>query len=194
MPVATPEASVAKVKGTGVRAMIRYAETKGGPETMKRVLARLSEDDRKIVAGTILPSSRYPEEFDHRILLAVFHEMFGRDSEKGMDLGKAVLDEGMNIFSRLFLKFGDPSFLISKAGVLWNQYHEIGRLDVYDVGPKGARAKLLDYPWLDVPFCRVLSGSIFRALEVSGCKGISLQHEKCVGQGDPHCQYHVSWS
>lgn len=190
----TAVAVEAKVKGTGIRAMLRFAETKGGPEAMRRVLGRLTDEDRKLVASGILPSSRYPEEFDHRILLAVCDECFGRDVDKATDLGAAVLDEGMNIFARVFLKLGDPAFLISKAGVLWNQYHEVGKLEVFEVGPKQAKAKLTDYPWLDVPFCRVLTGTFIRALEISGCKGITVRHEACIGRGNPHCQYQVSWN
>lgn len=182
-----------KVKGTGIRAMLKFAESRGGPAALGRVLARLSEEDRAVISRGLLPSSRYPEEFDHRILLAVCEESFGRNVEQATALGAAVLDEGMNIFSWFFLKMGDPSFLISKAGALWNQYHEVGKLEVFDVEPKSARAKLSEYPWLDVPFCRILGGSMMRALEVSGCKGIKLVHEQCVGRGANHCQYRLSW-
>ncbi len=193
MSAAIDVAAEAKVKGTGIRAMLRFAETKGGPEGLKRVLARLTEDDRRIVAAGILPSSRYSEDFDHRILLAVCAEYFSRDIDGAADVGKAVLDEGMNIFSRLFLKFGDPAFLISKAGSLWNQYHTVGKLEIYDVTPKSARGRLTDYPWNDLQFCRVFSGAIIRALEVSGCKGITITHEKCIGRRDGFCQYQLKW-
>lgn len=186
-------ATIPRVKGTGIRAMLRFAEARGGAAAMKRVLERLSAEDRAIVDAQILPSSRYPEEFDHRVLLAVCEEIFGREHDRAIELGAAVLDEGMNIFSKLFLRMGDPAFLISKAGVLWKQYHEVGKLEVFDVTPKGARGRLTEYPWLDVQFCRVLAGAMIRALEHSGCRGIAVAHDRCIGRRDPHCEYRISW-
>lgn len=181
------------VKGTGVRAMVRFVKERGG-DAHERVMKRLPPESRQILeAHTILPTSRYPEEVDHHLLVAICDELFSADIDQATQLGKAVMDEGMNIFSRLFLRVGDPAYLISKAGVVWNQYHQVGQLEVFDVTKTSARATLTEYPWLDLPFCRVLTGTFIRALELSGCNDIRIEHEQCVGTYAPHCRYNVTW-
>lgn len=172
--------------------MLKFAKKMGGENGFQNLLNSLSEEDRKHLSGTVLATDRFSESTNQALINGIVNVLFGGDYEKAVEIGKFIIDDGLNFVYRLFFKVGNPSWLVSKGSMLFKQYHEVGSLEVFDVNPNSCRVKLI-FPYLDIAFCRVIVGCILRALELSSAKDIILKHEACIQTGSRYCIYYVSW-
>jgi len=176
----------------GVKSMVKFAREIGGEEGFTRLMDHLSEDNRALLSGTILSTDRFSEKTNQALINGIVTVLLEGDPERAVEIGKSLIDDGLNIAYKMFFKFGNPGWIISKGSLLWKMYHEVGSLEVFDVETKSCRARL-SFPYLDIAFCRVIVGCILRALELSGAKRVLVDHEACVAKGHDICVYHVRW-
>ncbi len=120
------------VKGIGVKAMLNFARKIGGENAFQNLLNSLSEDDRRILSGTILATDRFSESTNQALINEIVNVFYNGDYEKAIEIGKFIIDEGLNFVYRLFFKVGNPSWLVSKGSMLFKQYLEVGSLEVYN--------------------------------------------------------------
>ncbi len=184
--------SILSAKLAGNIAVIKYVKKVAGEEGFKRVLELLPEKERRLYSGTLLVSRRISERSNMLLMQAVIEAILGGDPERAVDLGRFIIEDGLNLLYRFFYKVGSPAFIINKSAVLWKQYHKLGSIEIVDLQANSLRAKLF-FPYLTVGFCRTTTGTVIRSLELSGATKIKLQHETCIGKGDDHCTYVLTW-
>ncbi len=184
--------AILSAKLAGNKAVLKYIKEVAGEDGLQRVLQALSEKDRSVYSSTILAAERVSETTNMALLFAVDKVLFKGDTGKAVELGKYVLEDGLNFLYRMFFKAGNPLFIIKRSPLLWQQYHKLGTFEVYDTQPKSCRAKLV-FPYLTVIFCRVTEGFIISGLELSGGRDVQVRHETCAATDD-HCTYHITWS
>ena len=181
------------VKGSGVQALVKFAREQGGERAFQRILEKIPEQDREILSGTIFPTMRFSETTNQALINGIVETVLGGNPERAVEIGEFLIQDGLNLLYKMLYKVGNPSWIISNAGLLWKQYHDIGSLDVIEVSPGQCRIRL-EFPFLDLAFCRVIVGCAIRSLELSGAKQVSVEHASCIAKGDPHCIYIINWS
>ncbi len=181
------------IKGSALKPMMAYMKKTAGAEGFARLLAALPAETRRIVDIQVSTSGKYPVVPFLALMNQFVKDCLGGNPERLKDMGKFIMDDGLNSIYRLFLRAGNPAWLISKASMLFSMYHSQGAFEPFNVTSRSGYARMT-HPHLDVNFCRCQIGAIIRGLELVGCKDVVVKHEKCIGAGDECCIYSIQWN
>ncbi len=97
-------------------------------------------------------------------------------------------------FARLF--GADPSSLsaetvLAALPTFWDRYHAWGEAEVV-VHPGSADVFLAGYSG-STDVCAIVASELERIVELTGAQAVGATHTACVHQGDPQCEYRLSW-
>ncbi len=184
--------NILSAKLAGNISVIKFVKKVAGEEGLLRVLELLPEQERRLYGGTLLVSRRISERSNMLLVNAVIKAILDGDPERAVEMGRFIIEDGLNLFYRFFYKVGSPKFIIHKSALLWKQYHKLGRIEISDLQANSVRVKLF-FPYLTVGFCRTTIGTAIRSLELSGARNVKSRHETCIGKGDDHCTYFLKW-
>ena len=187
-----PDDPTRTATGVGVMAMLNFAHQHGDEEKFQHFLDRFSPEDREELSGIVTPVKRFRESTNQALINNLVAEYLDGDPERAVVLGQHIIEEGLNTIYKVFFKVGSPKMIVSRAHRIWKRYHETGSLETFDVESHSIRVRLT-YAYNDHAFCRLITGTVIGALERSGAKNVRLEHEKCVVNRDPYCQYYVTW-
>jgi len=181
------------IKGQSYNLLKKYAGEKFGADAWQETIQGMNSKDREAASKIILDVSWQPEK-SFLDLLNALEEKFGRGSYKlCRKIGSYSAKESVPRFYKLFIKFGDPAYVIRHAVSFWNQIHNHGKLEVSRTTPVSALARLHGYKTPDRAFCNYLMGYCEGVLEMSGAKNISISEVRCVCDGNEYCEFIGEW-
>ena len=96
-------------------------------------------------------------------------------------------------FYMVYIQFGNPSFVVSRAAQFWRLIHDTGDLYVMPVGADALTARLMNKVYPHKAFCAGLIGFCQGVLELSGAKEVSIEEVKCAARGADCCEFEASW-
>jgi uncharacterized protein (TIGR02265 family) len=183
------------VKGSVLRTRLALVEELSLREGTRRVLARLSSDDRAALES-LLPSAWYPFDLGKRLDQAIVDELGGGRTEFFEKLGEASADKNLGATGvhRRFLVEGDPQAFLAKAPLIYSFYYDQGRRDYEKTGDKEALLTTRDALTFSAPDCLTVVGWHRRALAMCGARGARVVEEECRALGGDVCRYRLSWS
>lgn len=185
---------MAKIKGSAVRSSLAYLEDRLGKDGLKKVLAVLPEQDRKILESAILQSNWY----ELSVLLRLMDAAEMSVSSAGLhglawDMGRFSADFGLKGIYRVFMRVADPHFIIRKSSEVFSTYYDSGVMAAEKVDSRHAVLRLTAFNQPHKAFCDRLCGFMQRSLEISGCEAVLMTHPKCMARGDAFCQFEAQW-
>lgn len=180
-----------KLKGNILAARLAGLEELFGEQGKQAVLAELSEADRSILEGQILPGSWY----DNRLMLELLAAT-DRQLDKGDEdvlgrlgyLGAAVQLQGVY---DSFVRKGRPEFLLQRCPTIWQLTHDFGRLKI-KVREQEKRCRFR-FEEIDELTVRGLVGWIRKGLELSGCTRVRCRYEPVRSRGRLHFEMSCTW-
>ncbi len=189
-------AIIGKVKGTLLVARMKYLRAQGS-DSAERVLRRLSEEDRQLLAGTLLPDSWYAAGVLQRLentIAAILAR--GERHRLYRDMGRysAETNLGPAGLHRPYLREGDPQFLLRNVPLLYGTQHDAGRRDYVQTGQRSAVLRTLEAEETSVDDCLTTVGWLERGLELSGGRTVRVEERACRAKGAEACQYHCEWT
>lgn len=132
------------IKGQNVKQAKEYLISAFGKDALDKVLAVLSPEDR-VVIGRVYTSFWEPE-ISFINFLEAMEKVFGKgDYRVVFQSGHYSAQQVIPRFFRLFIRLGDPLFVIKRAAAMWDQVHNHGYLEVTGISAKSALARLIDY-------------------------------------------------
>lgn len=183
----------ALVKGNQIKIAKEFILQKFGADAVDRVLRHLDEKSKQVVSKRNLDAGREPEEAFMAYVAAV-EKAFGKgDYQLCREMGIYLAKESMPKFYRIFMKLGDPLFIIKRASQVWSQIHNTGRLEVAAVSEKSASARLIDFKFSNKAFCAMLQGFFQGTLELCGSGNIFMREVNCITEGAEFCEFIGSW-
>jgi hypothetical protein len=185
--------SEAQLKGSAYHSTLAFIDAQFGEDARQRVLRRLSDEDRALVGGIMLPIQWYPLAPFPRLLRAMEDELGKGDLALVTDRGAWAAVHDMNTVHKVLLKLVTPSWLIEKGMRLWPSFHSSGRWEVARVGDAAARAELHDLGVVDDAMCATLKGWILGLLTLSGVRRPRVSHTECRVRGARSCVYDIDW-
>ena len=185
---------MAKVKGSAVGATVAYLRIKLGDDGFARLVGTLPEQERTPFAKPVLESTWY--EFD--AMLALMRAAEGKvplppGRSLAWDMGRASADRGLNSVYRMFFKLADVSFICRKAASLYPALYDSGEMSLVANDAKSAAIRITGFDQPSKEFCDRAMGWMERTLELTGVKGIRMDHPTCAARGDAHCEYRGKW-
>lgn len=188
-------ASQAGVKGNILAARAKYVRERQGEAGWRRVLERLPPEDRKVLAGAVLPMSWYAMELCLRLDDAVAAELSPTDPQKAfVDMGRASADVNLAGAEKVFIRVGDPQYLLKMAPQIYGFYYQVGRRTYEKLGPNEGAIRTFEAESVTFTDCLTVMGWHQRALELSGATEVKYEHPVCRARGGDHCAYTFRWA
>ena len=187
-------AATARIKGSVLISRLNLLRQQGGPELVEKVLSRLSAPDQAALRGMLLPIGWYPLELNNRLDTAIAEALSPEDRKRAyMQMGRASADENLKGAHHVFLRPGDPHFLLSQAPQIYRFYYAVGSRTYERTSDRSAVLRTFNAETVTEPDCLTVMGWHERAVELSGGKAVQVTHPTCRAKGGALCEYHLSW-
>jgi uncharacterized protein (TIGR02265 family) len=188
------DGAVARIKGSVLITRLNLLRKHGGAERLQQVLQRLPAADRKVLEGVILPISWYSMELNLRLDAAMADVLSPSDRVRAfIDMGRASAEENLNGPHHVFIRKGDPHFLLSHAPEIYRLYYAVGTRSYEKIGARTGVLRTVGADNATAEDCLTIIGWYQRAIEMSGGRDVRVEHTKCRARGSGHCEYHCSW-
>ncbi len=178
-------------KGTNFNNLKSWIETRHGEDAWARVLAAMPGGD-PVRLQAIVAVGWYELELQNRLLHAAVDTIGGGDPQVLADYGRFDAERDLTGPQRLFLRFGNPAYVLEKAGDYWRRFYDPGEWKVLRE-PDGATGTLAGFDAGDEIFCIPLTSYIGRMFELVGARDVRMQHTKCHARGDGSCVFVARW-
>jgi len=183
---------LARVKGTAIRASLRFLQERFGPTGTGSVLDRLEAADREMVISGLLDSVWYPMPLLLRLMREATAVHGAAEPELIRKMGRASAESGVRGVYKVFFKVGSPQFIIGRAARVFGSYYDTGEIRVVESGPGKAVLDLSSFEG-SPEFCQRILGWMERTMEMAGARKLVGLHSQCRYQGDPVCRFEGTW-
>lgn len=183
---------MARVKGTAIRASVRFLQERFGPTGTGAVLDRLEAEDRDMVTSGLLDSVWYPMPLLLRLMQAAVEIHGSSQPELPRQMGRASAESGVRGVYKVFFKVGSPQFIISRAARVFGSYYDEGEIRVVESRPGRAVLDLTGFEGSS-EFCQRILGWMEKTMEMAGAKDLVPDHSQCRHRGDPVCRFEGTW-
>jgi uncharacterized protein (TIGR02265 family) len=181
------------IKGSVIHARLVFVEQQSGPEGVRRLLARMTPEDRASL-DPVLSSKWYPFDLGRRLDDAIAAELGAKGAEFFRKLGRDSADKNLVGVHKSLLIRGDPHAFLAQSPLIYKLYYDRGRRVYERVGPKEAVLTTYDAPIASNTECLTNMGWHHRALELCGASDVKVVEEECLGNGGTCCRYRLRWS
>ncbi len=189
----TPAEAEAKSKGYTLRGRLAFIEQRYGAERIPEVLARLDEEERKVLSHPFSPSSWYPLRYQVNLSAAIDQVLGKGDLQLCWEIGRFTAEFELSTIHQIFLKLGKPQHLLKMGALVWGRYYSAGRLAVESKGDCAAVGVVHDFDPLHRAFCMDFAGWMERTLELTGAVKVAIRHTACRLEHAPACRFEGSW-
>ncbi len=188
------EGTGSRIKGGVLISRLNMLRQHGGQVRVDEVLRRLPPEDQAVLRKMILPIAWYPMELNLRLDSAIAEVLSPEDKRRAfIDMGRASAEESLHGAQHVFVRPGDPQFLLSQAPQIYRFYYAVGSRTYEKTGPKAAVLRTFGAENVTEADCLTIIGWHERAIELSGGRSVSVAHPLCRARGAPHCEYQCSW-
>ncbi len=187
--------AAARIKGSVLIARLNLLKKQGGPARVEEVLRRLPAEDRKVLEGVLMPIGWYALELNLRLDAAIAEALSPRDRTKAfIDMGRASAEDNLNGPHHVFIRKGDPHFLLSHAPEIYRLYYAVGSRSYDKTGPRTGVLRTVGAESVTEADCLTIVGWYQRAIELSGGRDVRITHTKCRARGHGACEYACTWT
>lgn len=188
------EGTGSRIKGGVLISRLNMLRQHGGQVRVDEVLRRLPPEDQAVLRKMILPIAWYPMELNLRLDSAIAEVLSPEDKRRAfIDMGRASAEESLHGAQHVFVRPGDPQFLLSQAPQIYRFYYAVGSRTYEKTGPRSAVLRTFGAENVTEADCLTIIGWHERAIELSGGRSVSVSHPQCRARGAPHCEYHCMW-
>jgi len=174
-----------------MQSRLEFVRERVGEAAVERVLARLSEADRKTCAH-VLTAAWYPFELNQRLDDAIAAEMNIGD-RVFLLMGEKSAAHNLSGSHRVFAIGKDPHGLLKRAAQIYQAYYDSGRRDYQRTGDKSAVLRTYESKSFSRHDCLTVVGWHRKAIEICGGNNVRVVETKCRAAGADCCEYVCEW-
>lgn len=183
---------MALAKGSTVRSTMAFVRAERDEAALERVLARLSESDRRLLA-----EAGATDEVPLESLLALWRaadEELRATAPDWVERAGAFSIEstGQSMYGGIVRK-ATPTEFLTQGVSLFRLYYQPGNMEVVEAEASRAVLRLVGFGAADPLFCRRQTGGLHQALTLAGGGRPSTRHVRCVAEGDAFCEWELAW-
>lgn len=166
----------------------------GGQARVDEVLRRLPPEDQAVLRKMLLPVAWYPLDLNLRLDSAIADVLSPADKRRAfVEMGRASAEENLRGAQHVFVRPGDPQFLLSQAPQIYRFYYAVGSRTYEKTGDRSAVLRTYGAENVTETDCLTIIGWHERAIELSGGKNVRITHPLCRAHGAEHCEYECAW-
>jgi hypothetical protein len=182
-----------KQKGTALKATVKYVQEKLDKAARESFIAGLPEGLAGYFRKPAFATEWYPADDMADLMVRLARHTGRPEREVAWEIGRHSSDEGLNTVYKIFIRLGNPEFIIRKAAYVWNTYYSEGVFEVELTPPRRAVLTLKGCRMPHETLCMRVAGWMQRTLEHSGGKNVRVDHAACTLQGRDVEEFIVSW-
>ena len=180
-----------RVKGGAMQSRLELVRERGGDAAVERVLARLSDADRK-TCSHVLTGAWYPFELNGHLDEAIAAEM-DIGERVFLLMGEKSAMHNLSAAHRVFVAGRDPHGLLRRAAQIYQAYYDTGRREYEKTGEKKAVLRTYESTAFSKHDCLTVVGWHRKAIEMCGGKNVRIAETKCRTSGADFCEYVCEW-
>jgi uncharacterized protein (TIGR02265 family) len=179
------------IKGGLLRARFLFVALNHGPDAWSRILARLTEEDRRLMTE-IGVDDWYPLGLLDEIDRAIADELGGKSEAVFNELGEFSAQTSLSGPYASLINPDIQSFLTQSA-LIHRAYQDFGSARYEPLSETSGMLTIKYDTALPQSFC--ISGtSYFRhAIEMCGARSARVTHTRCRSRGDAVCEFYIIW-
>ncbi|MFQ5766499.1 MAG: DUF2378 family protein [Acidobacteriota bacterium] len=181
------------VKGSVIRSRLDFVRSHFGEEGLKALSDALPEEDRRLLARSLLPAQWYSFEFCTRIDETVMAVLGQGRPETFRRLGMRSADFNLAGVHHVYVREGDPHGLLRRAPAIYKLYYDTGHRTYERTGVTSCKLVTYESESYSEADCLTVIGWHQRAVEICGGKNVRVEHPKCRAKGSEVCEYRISW-
>jgi len=182
-----------KSKGFTIKGALIFVEKKYGPEGRAKVIAALDPPSRALVSSAILSADWVPFETQVALYEATDRVFGAGDFALCEQIGRFTSEHEMSTINMIFLKLGKLEHWFRVASMMWGRYYSEGKLEVGGFEKGRGTVRIRDFDPISRAFCRDFSGWLARTIELSGYRGVTVEHPQCILAGASACEFQGRW-
>lgn len=183
-----------KVNGSLVGDIRKYLVEHHGPEAFDRVVGMLDEEDQNELRR-LLTSMSWITEKSYANLAAAIDQAYGRgDFSLCRWIGSYQAKVSIPLFYKVFIRFGNPGFVLKRSSSLWSRMHDTGKMELVISDRNNATVRLSDKDYPHKAHCALVMGYCQAVMELSGARSVAVTETRCCCDGAPYCEYRGTWT
>jgi hypothetical protein len=183
-----------EIKGTAVKSISDFVKEKFY-NYYDDWLNSLPEESKKIMSNPVLPNEWFPLIEAAIIPTNKLHPLIFTDEFEGArQSGRYSAEIALMGIYKFFVKMATPNFVIGKASRIMSTYYRPSELEIVESSSKHAIMSLSHFPESHPCIEYRIAGWCERALEISGCKEVTVTISKSLSNGDPLTEFLIKWS
>ncbi|MFC1678198.1 hypothetical protein ACFLZ9_00495 [Patescibacteria group bacterium] len=184
-----------EVKGAGITYMPKMIKEKFGEDAYQKWLTSLPEESQKIFQGQILASLWYSLKYGGLITENKILELFyNNDISKAWEIGRYAADDTLSGIYRAFVRLGNPSYIISKAGSIMATFFKPAKIVTAEKEKNRVVLRIVEFAEITEMLELHIGGWMERALEICGCQNIQVKINTHLSRGAPYTEYEATWA
>ncbi|MCE5251514.1 hypothetical protein LLG96_14975 [bacterium] len=183
-----------EVKGEALLSIPLFILKKFGNKGYERWLDSLSPHAREVYSSPIHKGDWFPLR---QLIIEPTQkicELFFNNSYRGAwECGRYSAEYGLKGFYRILVKLSSPQILIKKAGPILSSYYKPSAIEIGESGKNFVQVRITKFPEIDKLIEHRIAGWMERAIEVCGCKNVTVVILKSLTENQPCTEYKISW-
>ena len=181
-----------RTKGSKIRAKLIYVTERYGAAKAAEVVAALAEADREALR-IVLDGSWYPFSLYERTLAAVCRVAGGGDDAIYTAIGEHSAEHQLKTAYKVFRGDRDPLAAIRKSVPLHAKLNDPGEMELTETGPNACVLRVRTPRPSLAGVCAVARAFYRRSIELTGSRGVRVDHPRCAALGHRACDFVISW-
>lgn len=182
-----------EVKGTAIKSISDFVKKEHSAKYTDW-LRELPEASRNLIKGGIYATDWYPLEEAAIIPTRKIAEMFFPDLRTGAwQCGRFSAEQSLTGVYKLYVRMSKPSHIIARASKIFSTYYRPSEMNVAKETSKSVELHITKFDMLDKIIEFRIAGWMEKALEMSGCKNISIKLPSSITRGDQLTIYTINW-
>ena len=183
-----------QIKGNLLGRRAWYVRDRWGADAVAAVARNVPESARTFLGeAPPLTFAWYPFGVMMDIDRAIVEGPMRGDVAKMTEFGSAIAKHDLPLLYKVLFKVGSPTFIVKRLNIVAKQYIRESTVSPAITGDKEA-VTTLGGRRFPMYFCTYgVSGWFHAALELSGAKSPTVEHESCLHRGDAACTWRLRW-
>ena len=183
-----------EIKGTGVIATKVFVQENFGEDGFDRWLESLAPEAQKVYSSQVLAGSWYPlKDIVAEPVRKICDIFYGRDLKGAWEAGRFSAEYGLKGIYELFLQEGSVTHLIENGSLVIAAYYQPSPQVDIESSDRSGVLRITNYPEMCEIMELHMGGWVERALELTGCKGVSVNILQSLNRGDSCTEYEACW-
>lgn len=182
-----------QVKGTAVKTIPEFVKAKF-PQKYNDWFNLLPEKTKAIFSNGVITSNWYQVE-DAIIFPTsqMSQQFYGNERDGAWECGRYSAETALNGIYKIYVKMSSPGHIIDRAGRIVQAYYEPSEVKIAGKTDKSVVLQVTKFPKPHKVIEYRFAGWMEKALEISGCKNVSIELTRSMTKGDFLTEYKITW-